>query len=296
MASLTHSTADHHLRLLADFIAQNIDLLKTHPNDGDASIIPGTWTASSEQLARYYSRREGGDDLPESLREFIDGIRELELPRKPIDMSKGGLMDLPTKKGMSPKKFHEVQRLVTYVKTLVDGIRVKSPDLSEAFERLRIVDVGAGQGYLTRALAASFPGARLLALDADHSQTEGAERFGNPSKAHRSDPQATKLNSRIDRRTVLITPESLLQVVDDWVFNAQTADVVNQPPIPVLFVALHACGSLTPDMLRAFLSRAGDSKSILRTWRPLSVVAIGCCYNLMFPGGRHDFSHLRVAT
>jgi hypothetical protein len=285
MASFTHSTTDHHLRLLADFIAQNIDLLKTHPNDGDASIIPEAWAASSEQLARYYSRREGGDDLPESLKEFIDGIRELELPRKAIDMSKGGLVDLPTKKGMSPKKYHEVQRLVTYVKTLFDGIRAKSPDPSEALERLHIVDVGAGQGYLTRALAASFPRARLLALDADRSQTEGAERFGNPSKTHRFDPQATELNSRIDHRTVLITPESLLRVVDDWVFVAQTA---NQPPIPVLFVALHACGSLTPDMLRAFLSRIGDSEPMRRTWRPLSIVAVGCCYNLMFPGGKHD--------
>jgi hypothetical protein len=290
MATLTHSATDHHLHRLGDFIAQNIDLLKTHPNDGDTSIIPETWTASSEQLARYYSRKEGGDELPENLKGFIDGIRELELPREPIDMPKESLMDLPTKKGMSPKKFHEVQRLVTYVKTLVDGIREKSPDPGGALERLRIVDVGAGQGYLTRALGALFPGAKLLALDADHSQTEGAERFGNSSKPCRSDAETTELNNRIDHRTVLITPESLLEVVDDWVGNTQTADVDNRPPIPVLFVALHACGSLTPDMLRAFLSRTSDSKSIRRTWRPLSIVGVGCCYNLMFPGGKHDSS------
>lgn len=286
----TLSPTDDHLHHLADFIAQNIDLLKTHPNDGDVSIIPETWVVPTGELARYYLRGECGDDLPEKLKGFIDRARELELPRRPIDIPERELKDLPTKKGMSPKKYHEVQRMASYVKTQVDAIREKLPDLTHSLDRLHIVDVGAGQGYLTRALGALFPAAKLLALDADHSQTEGAERFGNPSKpGSRADPHIAELNRRIEHCTVLITPESLLQVVDDWISH-EPQDGLDRAPIPVLFVALHACGSLTPDMLRSFLSRISDSRTMGRAWEPLSIVTVGCCYNLMFPGGKHgDF-------
>ncbi|KAJ3523896.1 hypothetical protein NMY22_g11237 [Coprinellus aureogranulatus] len=277
----TLSFTDNHLHRLASFIAENIDLLKTHPNDADVSILPESWQASAEQLAIYYARKEGGDALPESLRKFIDSVRELELPRRPIDMQ-GMLLDLPSKKGMSPKKYHEVHRMASYVKALVGSMQDKCPGIAGSLDQLYIVDVGAGQGYLTRALGNFFPSAKLLALDADHSQTEGAERFVKPSKPGRIDPQTSELESRISHRTILITPETLLQVVDDWV-DGQSEDR-DGTPVSVIFVALHACGSLTPDLLRSFLSRVSDSDSVQRIWKPLSVVAVGCCYNLMFPG------------
>ncbi|KAJ2920506.1 hypothetical protein H1R20_g16588, partial [Candolleomyces eurysporus] len=272
-----HSSGNDHLHLLADFVAAHRSLLATHPNDVDLSVIPEDWMATSEEVLQYYVTGFGGEQLPPTLRELVDGVRALQLPRAAIDMPDDKLKSLPTKKGMSPKKFHEVQRMASYVKNLVDSVYdhgVSSIDQGH----LHIVDVGAGQGYITRALGTLFPDAKLLALDADHGQTEGAKR---QAKGRRVDNLTADINSRIDHRTVLVKPDSLLDAVDTWVHAGQN----DGEPIPVLFVALHACGSLTPDMLRAFLARAVSPRGARETWYPLAIVTVGCCYNLMYPGG-----------
>ena len=75
--------------------------------------------------------------------------------------------------------------------------------------------------------------------------------------------------------------------MDEWVADSAQ-------PVPVLLVALHACGSLTPDILRSFMSSV---KTPRPSWYPIGVVAVGCCYNLMTPGGPslhtnyHPFTH-----
>ena len=63
--------------------------------------------------------------------------------------------------------------------------------------------------------------------------------------------------------------------------DSTESDVV----VPVLFVALHACGSLTPDILRAFLLASTQPPA---AWKPFGVVAVGCCYNLMNPTGANS--------
>ena len=263
-----------HLHRLADLLATHRPLLSTHPNDCDLSVIPESWTFSSEELAAYYTTGTG-IDLPPDLKRLIDEIRTLQLPRTPLCIPHE--VPLPTKKGMSPKKLHEVQRMATYVKDLVDGVFEKFRPRG----RLHIVDVGAGQGYLTRALGYLFPDARLLALDADHGQTMGAEKRAQDRKDRKVDAVTDGLNKRIHHRTVLITPSSLLDSVDAWVKEGEN----REEPVPVLFVALHACGSLTPDMLRAFLSSLKTQHVDGRAWYPLSIVTVGCCYNLMYPEG-----------
>jgi hypothetical protein len=272
-----HSSNDH-LRLLADLLATYRSLLATHPNDRDLSVIPEDWTATSEEVLQYYVTGSGGEQLPPTLRELVDGVRVLQLPRTSIDMPDDKMESVLTKKGMSPKKFHEVQRMASYVKKLVESVYDHDEVSSTDRGRLHIVDVGAGQGYITRALGSLFPDAKLLALDADHGQTEGAQRQG---KARRVDNRAADISSRIDHRTVLVKPESLLGAVDAWIHDGQN----DGKPVPVLFVALHACGSLTPDMLRAFLTRAISPRDARENWYPLGIVTVGCCYNLMYPEG-----------
>lgn len=276
------------LHRLADFLKQQNPLLTTHPNDCNLDVLPEDWNASPADLTRYYKTGHGCDNLPDSLKTFIDDIRKLQMPREPIDMTtKDCLLDLPTKKGMSPKKLHEVQRMASYVKHLVNDLyptQEMATYSKKPYGQLHIVDVGAGQGYLTRALGALFPDARLLALDADHGQTEGAQRRGKAPE-RKMDPLTTIINARIDHKTVLITPDSLLSAVDSWIGVEEDGERRQNDPVPVLFVALHACGSLTPDMLKAFTSRVSDMTCCQNSWFPLSVVAVGCCYNLMHPSG-----------
>ena len=222
-------------------------ILSTHPNSfavqPDIPLPAVNWlTLLAENPAP-----------PDSIRRFLATARQLQLPRSPIVLD---ALPLPSEHGMSPKKAHEVARMSTYVLRLV-----RKNNIPE--HTLRIVDIGAGQGYLTRALKSHLKSAHILALDADKQQTRGAQKWEERLLPDASPP--------ISHETILISPQNLLATIDLWVSE----------PAPVIFVALHACGSLTPDILRAFIS-ASRSR---RTWYPAGLVAVGCCYNLMNPVG-----------
>ncbi|KAG6831660.1 hypothetical protein H0H87_004610 [Tephrocybe sp. NHM501043] len=197
-------------------------VLQVHPNDPDA---------------------DAAVSFPPAL---LGAIQSCQLPRTPVRL---GVSIAQDAFGMSPKKHHEVWRMTSYIASL--GLPADT----------HIVDVGAGQGYLTRALHAHF-GTAALALDSDQVQTHGSLARGARV-------------SGIAHRTVHLTPASLLAAIDDWIPPGPT-------PTPVLLVALHACGSLTPDLFRALLALPPKS-----SWYPAAAVAVGCCYNLMSPP--HDF-------
>ncbi|VDC06668.1 unnamed protein product [Peniophora sp. CBMAI 1063] len=150
-------------------------------------------------------------------------------------------------RGMSPKKAHEVIRMTAYVKELL-----KTPELSGV---RHVVDVGAGQDAAA------------------------------PSKKNRRRaPSPTPQNARgtLTHKTVHITPGALDSTVSKWTTELGPAD----GPIPVFFVALHACGSLTPDIFRMFISRARRIRDA-SSWTPAGACIVGCCYNLM--SSAHDF-------
>lgn len=173
-----------------------------------------------------------------------------------------------------------------------------------------IVDVGAGQGYLSHRLAEK-PGTRVLALDGDEGQTEGAAlRSKGLSHAERQrarvrsgeqavdggECQVSSAHPPVTHRTLFITSESLLGAIDEWVSGLEL-DRKGGKTYPVLVTGLHACGSLTPAVLRCFLDlcvgsgRKGDGEegSGGRMWRPGALVLVGCCYNLMRNSGESCF-------
>jgi len=86
-------------------------------------------------------------------------------------------------------------------------------------------------------------------------------------------------------KTLEIRSDSLVCAVNEWGEEAQATQVsdVSSPPVPMLFVALHACGSLTPNVLRAFTSRL-RSTGPRTLWVPRAAVVVGCCYNLLEAG------------
>lgn len=101
----------------------------------------------------------------------------------------------------------------------------------------------------------------------------------------------------LTHRTVHICPRTLEESIADWLTDPpriqkrDDSDIYSPTcpePVPVTLVALHACGSLTVDVLRTFLSdraRAPQAKDIRRAWRPHSLIVVGCCYNLMSSSG-----------
>jgi len=224
----------------------------THPNSFAVHPTPDIPLPAVHWLTLLTDNPE----LPDPFRSFLTTARRLQLPRSPISLD---VLPLLSERGMSPKKAHEVSRMVTYVLRLI-----RENDIPE--HTLRIVDIGAGQGYLTRALKSHLKQAHILAVDADKQQTRGAQKWEKRLLPTASPP--------ISHATILISSQSLLDTIDQW-FESE--------PVPVLFVALHACGSLTPDILRAYISASHSSSS--RTWYPVGLVVIGCCYNLMNPVG-----------
>ncbi|TFK70388.1 hypothetical protein BDN72DRAFT_748472, partial [Pluteus cervinus] len=161
---------------------------------------------------------------------------------------------------LSPKKQHEVDRMTDYVESLFTQSHSESP--------IRIVDVGAGQGYLTRSLAFRLR-SHILALDSDQAQSTGAQKW---------ETKILAFPSSITHKTIHITPTTLIESIDEWIESTRTPS--EPTAIPVLLVALHACGSLTPSILRAFLESSSRTSS---AWTAFGLVVVGCCYNLLHP-------------
>jgi hypothetical protein len=114
-------------------------------------------------------------------------------------------------------------------------------------------------------------------LDADEAQTSGAQRW-----ERRLLPLPSDENPPITHKTIHVTPEALYSTIDAWIAEEVPRGSEGTLEIPVLLVGLHACGSLTPDIIKVLGQRPlGKTR-----WRITSMVLVGCCYNLMNPGGK----------
>ncbi|KAJ9058148.1 hypothetical protein DSO57_1015185 [Entomophthora muscae] len=120
---------------------------------------------------------------------------------------------------MSPKKQHEVGIMAALVGKVAAAHRVET-----------VIDLGSGQGYLSRLLAFQH-GLNVLGVDGDPAQSAGAYRI-DAQFAKRS----TRVPGELSHSTLLISPASLPQLQRDIVdFNGQK---------DWLLCGLHTCGSL----------------------------------------------------
>ncbi|KAI9064648.1 hypothetical protein FKP32DRAFT_1591271 [Trametes sanguinea] len=212
-------------------------------------------------------------------------------------------------RGMSPKKAHEVVQMSSFIADL-------KRDCASLSDVDRVVDVGAGQGYLSRALRDQL-GLHVLALDYSDIQTQGAAKRDAPAKhkrkpgpgrskgpstitqtIHHADaagrPQDANEDAGTQRGsltyvTAKIDANTLREATRAWVETDSTdsdrrrsQDQAGHTPKPILFAALHACGSLTPDILRAFATQHNAAPSPA-SWTPRAAVVVGCCYNMLRP-------------
>ena len=113
----------------------------------------------------------------------------------------------------------------------------------------------------------------VLALDSSDTQAKGAERRGSHHKL--SDDQGS-----LTYQVAKITPSDLLQSVDEWIRDFSPPKAQLHPP-SVVFVALHACGSLATDVLRTTVSIIHGSKGEQLSWSLRAAFVVGCCYNMM---------------
>ncbi|KAI8882140.1 hypothetical protein K501DRAFT_187392 [Backusella circina FSU 941] len=120
-----------------------------------------------------------------------------------------------------------------------------------------IVDLGAGQGYLSRTLAFKS-GLKVLAVDSSTVQTCGAKRFDEIAAKHIS-----KEDLDLHHVTEMITHENASTILSKWSDNVQDEKW--------LLCGLHTCGDLSTMMLRLFITSAEIT----------SLVNIGCCYHFL---------------
>ena len=141
----------------------------------------------------------------------------------------------------------------------------------------------------------------ILALDSSLEQVKGAERRANARRSNNRDSR-----SSLTFRTVWLgdapsheshpgqycaaededsSRRDLEVVIDDWL-NQFPGNDTDAPScqIPIAFVALHACGSLTPNILRKALSLRRNASN--RPWFVAAVIVVGCCYNLLESQGQ----------
>lgn len=300
-------------------------LLTTHPNqvtlDGGTPDLWSSWLGWAaeydqelpkwQQLLSYYCRPtesptesaslETPESIPAELRLLIDTVRNLQLSREsacvPVPASHSPHVASktrgrsPSSFGMSPKKEHEVTRMATFIHNILN----RDPRRRNA---QHVVDVGSGQGYLSRALQEQ--GLHVLALDNNANQTSGANNWKIKDALRRAHEQrrnntrdiktgssqttpSSHSNGSLTHQTVHIKPTTLEAAIEDWLLaNVPDTFTSSRDPIPIMFVALHACGSLTVDVLRTFLSHRSKAESG-RWWEPHSLVVVGCCYNLITP-------------
>lgn len=121
----------------------------------------------------------------------------------------------------------------------------------------------------------------VLALDSSGTQANGAEKQGS---YHKLSGDQGSLTYQIAK----VTPCSLLQSVNKWITDSSPLTVESHPP-SVVFVALHACGSLTTDILRTSVSVMRRSDEKKRGWSLRAAFVVGCCYNMIEERGGYPF-------
>ncbi|KAG0251272.1 Methyltransferase-like protein 25 [Mortierella polycephala] len=107
----------------------------------------------------------GPQDWPESLKDFVRMVKELSINRTldPDYAKFKDTLDIHLIPGMSPKKLHEVEILSGLMASYAKEHSIRS-----------VIDLGAGQGYLSRVLAFQHQ-LCVLGVDSNTIQTCGAQ-------------------------------------------------------------------------------------------------------------------------
>ncbi|KAJ1836737.1 hypothetical protein LPJ63_000057 [Coemansia sp. RSA 2711] len=200
---------------------------------------------------------------PESLRSYVRTMFHLRLnyrSSRPVDHDEEErrrkelwyFLD-----GMNPKKQVEVAEL----SRLVHEVAAES-NCSLA------VDVGAGQGYLSRVLAYSSASLPVLAIDSSDTQQRGAELLQQRTIKRLRGPRAAAGGFKWDDRRAERLVHTVMHVSLDGAAQLAERAHATAPDARWLLCGLHACGDLSSAVLKAFAESDATA-----------VVLVPCCYN-----------------
>ncbi|TIB96497.1 hypothetical protein E3Q18_03084 [Wallemia mellicola] len=187
------------------------------------------------------------EEWPNSLQNHIRKCNRLGLPReyknyerpttKRINLKCGSVNNL----GMTPKKIHECERLSTLI--------------GNDFEHHKnLIDVGSGQGYLSRTLSRAPFDFQVLAVDSDANNVQRSEYTSN-----KRDIGLT--TGRLDHAVAFLDRASLERVNREWEARGNERSTL---------IGLHPCGDLSVEVIEAFLDGVDDYDGL---------VLVSCCYN-----------------
>ncbi|KAH8927040.1 hypothetical protein BT69DRAFT_1278316 [Atractiella rhizophila] len=244
-------------------------------------MVPSEWerwydcrNSDVEGMLKNLSRGEVKPDAPASLKAFTTRCREFSLPRKPngkpllsweIDgkgikaTSSSHSISITSKTftgglphGMSPKKAREVDRFTALAQMLLSN----EPQIKSA------IDIGAGRAHLSAALTREPLLLDVCAIEGSSSQVTGAEKLVSNRLKYKKEEEEKR--GMLTLKTEVLNENGIRKILQEGRAEKEEGRLV---------CALHACGDLTVDTLRAFVSSGSAERQDV-------LIAIGCCYNL----------------
>ncbi|KAI9342558.1 methyltransferase domain-containing protein [Obelidium mucronatum] len=275
------STVPEYIEVLKETIKAYSFLYEHHAVDFyihnyfNSANFPVEWrdlleSASVQDLIALASHGTSKPEWPKSLHVFLNLIQTVSLQRNPSKETRDmPLKELPIiiKNGMNLKKQHEV----AYLSALINSV-------AESQGIDRIMDIGAGQGYLDICLAFQY-NKTVIGVDDDEIQTCGAKRRTDlANKKLYNDGESQGELFHINRRVhAHETFAVLVQEVSDSVkTNTLVSDMTSSQTSGWLLCGLHACGDLTPAIMQHFLDSDANA-----------LVCVGCCYNRLTEPKNH---------
>ncbi|KAK8458588.1 hypothetical protein SEVIR_3G402200v4 [Setaria viridis] len=226
---------------------------------------------------------------PATLREFVLTARSLVVPREQkapqslvpdIHVASIGTV---LAQGMNSKKKHEIENLAAVVHAIAKSCGAKT-----------VVDVGSGQGYLAQTLSFEYQ-LPVVAIDASSHHASVTIARAERIKKHYAAKCVEKQLLTVPRTVTchVLSSDTLAAVTLDACkdnhgehVSETKACTMKSPQIleptqnspPLILAGLHACGDLSVNMLRVFVSCE----------QVKALVSVGCCYNLLSEDSYED--------
>ena len=159
---------------------------------------------------------------------------------KSINLKRGRANNL----GMSPKKIHEVERLSTLIGNEFD-------------HHFNLIDVGSGQGYLSRTLSRHPFNFNVLAIDSNDNNVKESITYDQKRD------KASCTIGRLDHVTAHLDKESLNYNNKKWLNDIKSDERST-------LIGLHPCGDLSVDVIKAFVEGINEYDGL---------ILVACCHN-----------------
>ncbi|XP_023569413.1 protein RRNAD1 isoform X4 [Octodon degus] len=225
--------------------------------------------------------------LPCSWQKALDGLEPPELATQLLGMpgegevvsfqtpseflenpSQSSRLTAPFRKHVRPKKQHEIRRLGELVKKL-----------SNLTGCTQVVDVGSGQGHLSRFMSLGL-GLMVKSIEGDQRLVERAQRLDQELLQ----ALEKKRNPQVVKRGPHHCPQHVVQWVDPTALCEELLLPLEKPQqggdTRLLLTGLHACGDLSVALLRHFCCCPEVA----------ALASVGCCYMKLSEPGSYPLS------